>query len=347
VTPDPQQYLPPEWAEQSGILLTWPHDQGDWGGTLPAVEPVFVDIARHVVARERLLISCLDRSHTDHVSALLVQANVNLQQVTLYVAPSNDVWVRDHGPLTVLRDEQPCLLDFVFNGWGGKYRADLDNRISGVLHGAGAFSGAALEHIALVLEGGSIEVDGEGTLLTTSHCLLSPTRNPHLSRADIEARLASLLGADRFLWLEHGFLAGDDTDGHIDTLVRFCDARTIAYVTCDDPGDENYLGLRAMEQELKALHTRDGDPYHLVPLPSPAPKLDAEGSRLPATYANFLIINGAVLVPTYNDPADTIALERLTACFPGREIVAIPCLPLIAQLGSLHCATMQLPAGVL
>jgi len=347
VIADPKPYLPPEWAEQSGIMLTWPHGRGDWGNSLADVERVFVDIARHAAARERLLISCLDDGHTQHVRALLNRAGIDPRQAALYVAPSNDIWARDHGPLTVLTDNQPHLLDFIFNGWGGKYRAELDNAITTVLHQAGAFRRGTLEHIPLVFEGGSIEVDGEGTLLTTSHCLLSPTRNPHLSRSAIEGRLAQLLGVDRFLWLDSGLLAGDDTDGHIDTLARFCDPRTIAYVSCDDAGDENYLGLRAMEQELKALHTRDGDPYHLVALPSPAPKYDAEGNRLPATYANFLIINGAVLVPTYDDPADGVALERLAGCFPGRGIVAIPCLPLITQFGSLHCATMQLPKGVL
>jgi agmatine deiminase len=199
----------------------------------------------------------------------------------------------------------------------------------------------------MVLEGGSIEVDGSGTLLTTARCLLAPTRNPTLTREQIEKRLMDLLGINRILWLQHGYLAGDDTDSHIDTLARLCDSRTIAYVHCNDPDDEHYAELKAMEAELKSFRAADGQPYRLVPLPWPRAKFDEDGNRLPATYANFLVINDAVLVPTYQDPADSEALTRMQECFPDREVVAIDCLPLIYQFGSLHCVTMQLPEGVL
>ncbi|MFL6647021.1 MAG: agmatine/peptidylarginine deiminase, partial [Sulfurifustaceae bacterium] len=241
---------------------------------------------------------------------------------------------------------RPLLLDFQFNGWGGKYAHDLDNLITRRLHEGDAFGSTSLETIDLILEGGAVEVDGSGTLLTTSRCLLAPTRNPRLAREAIEQELRDWLGLNRILWLEHGALEGDDTDSHIDTLARFCDARTIAYVTCDDPSDTHYRELKAMEAELKAFRAADGSPYRLVPLPWPRAQYD-EDRRLPATYANFLIINGAVLVPTYRDPADAVALRRLGECFPGREIVGIDCLPAIAQNGSLHCLTMQLPEGVL
>ena len=190
-------------------------------------------------------------------------------------------------------------------------------------------------------------MDGSGTLLTTARCLLAPTRNPKLTQDGLEARLKELLGLDRILWLQHGHLTGDDTDSHIDTLARFCDARTIAYVACADPDDEHHAELKAMEEELRALRAADGRPYRLVPLPWPRARYDDDGRRLPATYANFLIINGAVLVPTYDDPADGPALARLRECFPGREIIGVDCLPLIYQYGSLHCVTMQLPEGVL
>lgn len=343
---DCRPYLPPEWAPQSGVLLTWPHAHGDWGSRLDEVEPVFAVIAREIARRERVLIACDDTSHVTHVEARLRSAGVNMGEVSLRVAPSNDTWARDHGPITVVCRDKPLLLDFGFNGWGGKYAHDLDNVITRRLHDSGAFGKTPLESIDLILEGGSIEVDGSGTLLTTSRCLLAPTRNPRLSREQIEQELHDWLGLKRILWLDHGHLEGDDTDSHVDTLARYCDARTIAYVACDDPRDAHYADLRAMEAQLQTFRAADGSPYRLVPLPWPHARHDGE-RRLPATYANFLIINGAVLVPTYRDPADAVALERLQTCFPGREIVGVDCLPIIAQYGSLHCLTMQLPAGVL
>ena len=328
-------------------MLTWPHVHGDWAKHLKTVEPVFTEIARQVTRREMVLISCYDRAHREHIGELLTAAGLDMGRVILRTVPSNDTWARDHGPLTVLCRGETMLLDFGFNGWGGKYGYELDNQISRKLYSTDAFGMAPMQTIDLVLEGGSIEVDGSGTLLTTARCLLAPTRNPKLSKEQIEERLGTALGINRFLWLQHGYLAGDDTDSHIDTLARFCDSGTIAYVRCDDPQDEHFTELNAMEDELKAFRAADGRPYRLVPLPWPRAKLDEEGNRLPATYANFLIINGAVLVPTYEDPADNEALARLQECFPDREMVAINCLPLIYQFGSLHCVTMQFPEGVL
>lgn len=345
-TTAPRQYLPPEWAPQSAVMLTWPHPHGDWAPWIGRVEPVFVDIAAAVAAREQVLISCWDQVHVDHVKTLLKLRGVTEDRYTCYQVHSNDTWARDHGPITVLRDGRPVLLDFGFNGWGGKYDARLDNQISRHLHTLGAFGRTPLQTVDLVLEGGSIDVDGEGTLLTTRRCLLAPTRNPRLDRPQIEAVLHETLGLDRVLWLENGYLAGDDTDSHIDTLARFCDAQTIAYVACDDPADEHYAALKAMAEELRAFRTRTGEPYRLVPLPMTAPKFNNDGVRLPATYANFLIINGAVLVPTYNDAQDGTALARLAEAFPRHEIVPIDCSALVLQYGSLHCVTMQLPAGV-
>ncbi len=339
-------YLPPEWAPQSAVQLTWPHAGSDWAPILPEVEPVFVAIAAAIARFELVLIACHDEALRAHVAGLLRTAHIPENRTRLLLAPSNDTWARDHGPITVLCRNEATLLDYRFNGWGGKYLHDLDDQITRELYRAGAFGPTPLETVDLVLEGGSIEVDGQGALLTTERCLLAPTRNPTLTRAQIEARLAEQLGLNRFLWLKNGYLAGDDTDSHIDTLARLCDPQTIAYVTCDDPADEHYAELRAMEDELRAFRTTTGQPYRLVPLPWPQPKLDGDGARMPATYANFLIINGAVLVPTYRDPADATALARLHECFPDREIISIDCLPLIRQHGSLHCVTMQLPAGV-
>lgn len=338
--------FPAEWALQDAVQLTWPNDRGDWAPYLIQVEPVFIEIAREVARRERLIVSCYDGMQCAAVADRLRTAGVNMGSVELFPIPSNDTWARDHGPITVFANQQPQLLDFIFNGWGGKYSAELDTQITARLIAAGAFS-ARHQSVDLVLEGGGIETDGAGTLLTTTSCLLAPTRNPQFNQAQLEARLGELLGVDRFLWLHTGHLAGDDTDGHIDTLARFCSTDTIVYQGCNDPHDEHYPTLEAMAAELRALRTRAGNPYRLVELPWPQPKHSREGQRLPGTYANFLIINGAVLVPTYQDPADAAALETLRHCFPDREIVGIDCSALILQFGSLHCVTMQLPRGVL
>jgi agmatine/peptidylarginine deiminase len=339
--------LPAEWETQDGVMITWPHDRTDWRPWLDQVEPVFVELARHITAREALLLVCRDPSHGDHVLSLLGTAGIDPAAVLFHYAPSNDAWARDHGPITVLRGGRPRLLDFTFNGWGGKYPAELDNRITGEIHRQGAFPGAALEEAGLVLEGGGIDTDGEGSLLLTRRSLLSGNRNPDLDQSALESRLGERLGIRRFLWLEHGALEGDDTDSHIDTLARFCDPRTIAYQSCTRESDANYSELSAMEDELRGLVDVNGEPYRLIPLPSPQPIFDGNGGQLPASYANFLIINGAVLMPTYRDPADALALERLREAFPDREVIGIDCRPLIRQYGSLHCVTMQLPAGVL
>jgi agmatine deiminase len=339
-------YLPPEWADQSAVMLTWPHSHGDWASRLAMVEPTFDAIAREISKRQKVLIVCYDSKHRAHIEQRLRTAGADLARVVLHVIPSNDTWARDHGPITVTCSGEPLLLDFGFNGWGGKYGHAADNLISRKLYQLETFGDTPMQTVEMILEGGSIEVDGAGTLLTTEQCLLTPTRNPNMSREKIEAELKELLGLKRVLWLRHGHLEGDDTDSHIDTIARYCDARTIAYVSCDDPNDSHYADLKEMERELQSFVAADGQPYRLVALPWPKARHDEDGRRLPATYANFLIINGAVLVPTYQDPADAIALERLRDCFPGREIVAVDCLPLVYQYGSLHCVTMQIPKGV-
>lgn len=341
--------LPAEWAPQSGVMFTWPRSDCAWGPhQLDAVERALAAAAAAISRHEAVLVSCENEAHCLHVRTLIEAAGGRGGNLRCRSVPSNDVWVRDHGPITVLEDGAPLLLDFTFNGWGGKYPAALDNRLTRELHAGGAFGQTPLDSVDLVLEGGSIESDGEGTLLTTTRCLLDPGRNPGLSRAQVENRLRDTLGVDRILWLEHGWLAGDDTDGHIDMLARFCSPDTIAYTACDDPADEHHEELAAMAAELVALRDREGRPYRLLPLPLPAARHDDEGERLPASYANFLIVNGAVLVPVYDDPvADAAALETLRTAFPDRVIEAVPALPLIRQYGSLHCATMQLPLGAM
>jgi agmatine deiminase len=336
-----QRHLPAEWAPQSAIQFTFPHEDSDWAPVLDTVIPCFVKIIETVTHYQKALVICKNKEKT---AAQL--RGCNLANLILIELESNDTWARDHGGITVFEKGEPIILDFMFNGWGLKFPADKDNLLTQKLYDKGIFKVKKIEKTGLVLEGGGIESDGEGTLMTTSECLLSPNRNPHLSKKQIENRLKKLFGVKRFLWLHNGYLAGDDTDSHIDTLARFCDTETICYVQCTDKKDEHYKALKKMETELKRFTTEEGKPYNLVALPMADAIYDEEGQRLPATYANFLIINKAVLVPTYGVKQDVKALEILRWCFPDRAVIGIDCRPLIWQHGSLHCITMQYPAGV-
>lgn len=336
--------LPAEWEIQDGVLMAWPHEGTDWSYMLDDVRPVFVEIIRNITRFERVLLTA---PHAASAAEHLGAAGVDLSKITICEIPNNDTWARDFGPITVIFNNKPTMMDFGFNGWGLKFPAYFDNLISARLKQQGALL-PNLNTIGLIMEGGSIESDGLGTILTTNECLLSPNRNPQLDKSEIEQALGSLVGAKRVLWLNNGALAGDDTDSHIDTLARICPDNTIVYQGCDNPLDEHYGPLKLMEGELKTFTAPDGSPYRLVPLPLPTARFDEQAHRLPATYANFLIINGAVLVPTYRDPEnDRTALERIAAVFPGRETIGIDCLPLLEQHGSLHCVTMQLPQGVM
>lgn len=336
-------HLPAEWAPQSGIQLTWPHAGTDWAYMLDEVERCFIHIAREIARRQPLLIVT---PHPDEVKQKIA-STVPMEQVRLVACNTNDTWARDHGAITLMDVEGPTLLDFKFNGWGLKFAADKDNLITRRLVEAGALKGRYTNRLNFVLEGGSIESDGQGTLLTTSECLLSPNRNGQMNRIEIEEYLRSTFHVERVLWVDDGYLAGDDTDSHIDTLARFCPGDTIAYVQCTDPMDEHYESLHRMELQLQSFRTADGRPYRLLPLPM-ADKIEEEGERLPATYANFLVMNEAVLYPTYDQPHnDRCAKEVLQQAFPGREVVGIDCRALIKQHGSLHCVTMQYPRGVI
>lgn len=326
-------------------MLTWPHDGGHWARWLEAAEACFTDLAAAIAGFEDVLVVCRDGAHRDEIRERLHRAGVDPSRMHLWCVPSDDTWARDHGPITVLRDGVPVLLDFRFNGWGGKYPAARDDAITYALHRGGAFGEVALERVELVLEGGSIESDGAGTLLTTRTCLLNHNRNA-LPRDEIERRLTEALGVERFLWLEHGHLEGDDTDSHIDTLARLCPQDTIVHQSCGDTRDPHHRPLTEMARELAAFRTRSGGTYRTVPLPMPAPMHGADGARLPAGYANFLVINGAVLVPVYGDALDAEACRRIGLCFPGRQVVPVNCRVLVEQYGSLHCVTMQIPAQV-
>ncbi len=340
--------FPAEWAPQQFVQLTWPHADTDWAYMLDEVQGCFKNIAREIAQRQRLLIVAPD---VEDVRRQIAD-EVNMANVTLVELPSNDTWARDHGGITIFetRDTRhetrdsiyPVILDFQFNGWGLKFASDKDNLITERLYRGGHLFGELRNCRNFVFEGGSIESDGEGTLLTTSECLLSPNRNATMLRADIEKYLLDTLGARQLLWLDHGYLAGDDTDSHIDTLARLCPNNTILYVKCDDEGDEHYEALYAMEQQLKTFRTLSGEPYRLIALPMARPAFE-DDERIPATYANYLVINGAVLVPTYGTDLDATALAQVGKAFPDREIVGVDCQALIRQHGSLHCVTMQYP----
>lgn len=333
--------LPAEWFPQSAVQLTWPHAGTDWAPILKEVIPCFVSIAQEIMKREKLVVVCPDASEVKEQLGAFDEERVRFVEL-----PTNDTWARDHGGISVFDPLGPMVYDFVFNGWGMKFAANKDNLITRNLYQSGVFA----EEIQLVnmapfvLEGGSIESDGRGTLMATAECLLSVNRNEYLQREEIEHYLKDIFGVKRILWIENGYLAGDDTDSHVDTLARFCSEDTIAYVKCEDESDEHYDELRAMEEEIKAFRQENGEPYRLVPLPM-ADEVVWEGERLPATYANFLIINGAVLLPFYNSPKDELARNALQKAFSDREVVGINCLPLIKQHGSLHCVTMQYPEG--
>ncbi|WP_272960283.1 agmatine deiminase family protein [Barnesiella viscericola] len=336
--------FPAEWYPQSGIQLTWPHEETDWAYMLDEVTTCYIELAREIARRERLLIVT---PHPKQVKQLL-QGVVDLEAVTFAQCPTNDTWARDHGGITLFCDGTPAIYDFKFNGWGLKFAANYDNLITSTLCRQGRFNARYENRLNFVVEGGALESDGAGTLLTTSECLLSPNRNGEWSQTRIEEYLKETFGLQRVLWLDHGYLAGDDTDSHIDTLARFAPGDTIIYVQCTDPTDEHYEALLRMEEQLRTFTTLEGAPYRLLPLPMADAVYDENGERLPATYANFLIMNDAVLYPTYRQPAnDQAAAQVLQQAFPDREIVGIDCSPLIRQHGSLHCVTMQYPQNVL
>ena len=338
--------LPAEWEQQSGIMLTWPHENTDWQSNLVEVEAVYLDLTEKICRFEPVLIVCNDDVHQSRIANLLADANIPADAFQLVNAPSNDSWARDHGPVTVLVNGQPEILDFTFNGWGNKFASDKDNNITTRLREAGVLGEIPCKKIDFVLEGGSIESDGNGTLLTTTSCLLSDQRNPGLDKKQIESKLKEYLGATRILWLEHGHLLGDDTDGHIDTLARFINENTIMYVTTDNKTNPNYASLKSMQDEILQLKQSSGDMYNLVPLPSPV-ICNENGLHLPASYANFLIINRAVLVPVYDVEPDNNVLDIFADCFVDRKIIPVNCRPLINQFGSLHCITMHFPEGVI
>lgn len=341
------QRLPAEWEPQDAVMLTWPHKNTAWNWILDEIIELYEALAT-VISDYADVVIAAPENELDVIRTRLDAMGAPMEYIYLYPCQSNDTWVRDHGPLTVESVNGYKLLDFKFNGWGNKFPYDLDDQISRQLFAQDAFPHAVIETQDWVLEGGSVETDGRGTLMTTSSCLLNKNRNPDLNKEDIESRLKIAFGVKKINWLDHGYLAGDDTDGHIDTLARLCPNNTIVYTACDDEQDEHYVALKAMEEQLKTFTDANGEAYRLLALPWAGAVLGRDSdARLPSTYANFLVVNEAVFVPIYDLPMDEEALEVVAQAFPGYEIMGIPCLSLIEQGGSLHCITMQIPEGVL
>ena len=335
--------FPAEWEPQSAILIAWPTADTDWAPRLGEVEDAYIQLVAGITRFQPVVIVVADDDVEAYAQARLQSNRIDMDRVRFITAPYDDTWLRDSGPITLRDGAGFDLLDFRFTGWGGKYGASDDDQLIQRLQAQSLFGDAKRESIDFALEGGAIETDGAGTLLTTWRCLHE--RHPEATREDLTAKLSAWLKQDRVLWLDHGYLEGDDTDAHIDTLARLAPNDAIVFQACDDASDSHYAELNAMADDIAALRTREGKPYRLFPLPWAQPILDGE-RRLAASYANFLIVNGAVLMPAYGDPADADAAAVLAQAFPGREIVQIDCRPIIWQNGSLHCLTMQLPAGL-
>ena len=327
--------LPAEWHKQRAVLMAFPHKNTDWNSDLKSALVPFIRIAQAIAYKTPVYIICDNR---EDISSLFCST----RNMSFIEIPTNDTWIRDYGYISVIENEEVKLLNFTFDGWGGKFEASLDNEVNRVLHKKGYMGITPLESIDFFLEGGSIESDGLGTILTTSKCLCNPNRNGGLSKDEIENRLVEYLGAKRVLWLDYGYLDGDDTDSHIDTLARFVDKDTIMYVQCLDRDDEHFEELKKMEEQLLSFKTIDGESYRVIALPMPSAKFDKEGNRLPATYANFLITNGALVYPTYSVDEDKIVHEIFKDFFVNKEIIPVECSRLIEEGGSLHCSTMQI-----
>lgn len=341
----PHWRFPAEWEPQAGVLLAWPHDDTDWASRLADVEATYIALVAAITRFQPVLLCVANEPVQARASELLSRAGINLAAIRFIRIEYDDTWLRDSGPITLLNDNGDAhFLDFCFTGWGGKFEASRDDALVSGLATRGVLRAQAVERIDFALEGGAIETDGRGTLLSTWRCLAE--RHGEDAREHVTRVLTQSLRQQRVLWLEHGYLEGDDTDAHIDTLARFAPDDAIVFQSCDDPSDSHYAELQSMADEIAALRTIDGRPYRLFPLPWAQPILD-EGRRLAASYANFLIIDGAVLMPAYGDAADDAAAAVLAQAYPDREIVQVPGRALIWQNGSLHCVTMQIPKGAI
>ncbi len=329
--------FPAEWERHGVVLMAWPHSATDWNYMLDEVQQCYLRIFGAIIEAGEKIILIGPESELKPLELP--------EDVYKVFLPTNDTWIRDYGPLTLVSKEgEVTLLDFRFNGWGLKFAANLDNQVNRRLGEMKVYDSAPVCCKDLVFEGGSIESDGAGTLLTTEYCLMAPNRNEPMTRDMVEAVILKRLHARKMLWIKNGGLAGDDTDGHVDTLCRLAPGNSIVYTGCLNPADEHYAPLKAMAEELREFTNADGEPFNLIELPLPDPVSDEDGMRLPATYANYLVLEKAVLLPVYNQPMnDRLAEQMLQIVYPERKIIPVDCRALIQQHGSLHCATMQIP----
>lgn len=337
--------MPAEWEPHAATWLSWPHKEESWPGKFAPIPQIFVEIVRLLSPHETVHINVNDEIMEASVRGLLTRRRVSLHNVRLHPIPTNDAWCRDHGPMFLIRDGQArkelALVDWAFNAWGGKYPPfDLDDQVPtriAELLSIPCFSPG------IVMEGGALEVNGQGSLITTESCLLNPNRNPHLGKREIEEYLEDYLGVTHILWLGEG-IAGDDTDGHVDDLARFVSPRTVVTVVEEDPSDQNYRPLQENLKRLNSMRDQSARPLEIVALPMPDPSY-YEGQRLPCSYANFYIGNKLVLMPTFKSAKDSVARDSLQQLFPTRQVVGIDCMELVWGLGTFHCVTQQQPAA--
>ncbi len=330
--------MPAEWAPHAATWLAWPHNRNSWPGKFEPIPGIWAQLVRALVEFEHVHIL----AGGEAVMADAKRLVGNVPNVTLHDVPTNDAWARDHGPTFLVgpRGSEPALVDWGYNAWGGKYPPfDLDDQAPKYV---AQFTGRRRFEPGIILEGGAIDPNGEGTILTTEECLLNPNRNPGLSREEIEQYLRDYLGARHVLWLGRG-IVGDDTDGHIDELARFVGPRTVVTAVEQDPQDANYAALQDNLHRLRSMTDQDGRPLEVIPLPMPRP-LFHEDARLPASYCNFYIANGVVVAPQYGDPADAEVIQTLARLFPTRQIRGISAVDLAWGLGAFHCITQQEPA---
>lgn len=334
--------LPAEWECESDILLAWPHESSDWVDMLPEVQKCYIELIDAFIKAGHRVILIIPGSLPHPLAHYSIQELLPVNYLT------NDTWTRDYGPISFRNATgQFQVADFKFNGWGLKFSSDRDNLVNNHLIESGLIAASSVRHLDFVLEGGGIDSDGRGTILTTSRCQMSLNRNGGRFNPELESQLRRFLYADRILSLQHGYLAGDDTDSHVDTLVRFAPGNSIVFVSCSNPADEHYQELSLMAEEIRALRTIDGLPYNLVELPLPDPIFDENGLRLPATYANFLATDKAVFMPSYGQPDNDLLARQMLKIVFNTPVYSIDCRPLIRQHGSLHCATMQIPKQIL
>lgn len=334
--------LPAEWESHDCVLMAWPHEETDWAYMLQEARECFAEIVRAISGHECVILAGPGQLCRKSIE----ECGFDPSRVRFEDIPTNDTWARDFGPITVEAEGSLRALDFKFNAWGMKFAADKDNLITTRLALKGRLNAEYVNRMGFVLEGGSIETDGHGTLLTTAECLLSPNRNGEMNEEEIRKYLADNLGFTHQLWLRHGGMAGDDTDSHIDTLARLAPHDTILYTGSTDREGHTVESLAMMREELADMRTRAGNPFNLIELPLPSPIYDENGMQLPATYANYLVSPDMICLPVYGQPAnDLLAEQTLKIVYPDHKIIPVDCRALIKQHGSLHCVTMQLPAG--